>query len=342
MIGTMTRVMRVLATLLVIVPVVLTVDRPVASAATSTYWFGRTGTNQYDYAPSVMIDGGQQKVWWCSLGNNGYDRIFYKNFQTGEVKQVFPSVYFPEQVHYCDPSVVRGRFSVPTMKHTYSYAMYYTFSSSGLNNRIGVVFSDDGVSWVGKSFAFNPVIPPVSCSAPKFNYGTGQTAAWNRNGFAKVQLFWTDTCANKTYTAVATDGTGTVFGPASEVAMIPGRILPNWNSDFAIDSSAGYLYAAVPDGQWVGQNPKEESQFSVYKMNVGFEPWTSLPGTSGTWQLVYTVNQAVTGQLVNFAPGLLRDGYGNVASTKKLFGIRTFFGADQGNIYTSNLYRSNG
>jgi hypothetical protein len=34
----------------------------------------------------------------------------------------------------------------------------------GVNNRIGAVFSDDGIFWTGRTMSYNPVTKPVSCA----------------------------------------------------------------------------------------------------------------------------------------------------------------------------------
>ncbi len=81
-------------------------------------------------------------------------------------------------------------------------------------------------------------------------------------------------------------------------------------------------------------NPGPEmSAFGVYSIPLS----EALLG-QGSWQQKYYVDQALTGLQRNFAPGLLRNGFGDVASTKTRFGLAVYFGGDLQDIYKSDLY----
>lgn len=307
---------------------------PASASTVGGHWLGRAG---YDYGPVVLRDGGLERVWWCGAAADGTDRIFYRSvdLSTGQQITAPRTVLGPrpgswDGLHVCDPTVVHGRFNL--WGAIYTYAMYYTATNStaSVDNAIGVVFSNDGINWDGQEASYNPIIASPCQGSGK--YGVGQAAAWNRDGNAQIQLFWSDTCVDRAKTATATDGTGVFFGPRT--ALSHTGAAPYWNNDFAVDSSSTHLYAAIPHGIWAGPPGKEElKKFSVYRMNV----WTALSG-GGTWKLVYTVSPAVTGLQRNFAPGFLRNSYGDMAATRPSAGIATYFGGDNGDVYQSDIY----
>src|SRR5580698_10403937 len=70
---------------------------------------------------------------------------------------------------------------------TYSYAMYYvaTDSLQGINNSIGVAFSNDGLNW--RKYP-HPVISPETLG----NYGVGQPALYNTDHKAGIRMFYED------------------------------------------------------------------------------------------------------------------------------------------------------
>ena len=75
----------------------------------------------------------------------------------------------------CNPKVIGGVFENPLGDgQTYTYAMYYvaTAEISGVNNSIGVAFSNDGIALEEISAAGHPVNDPNA-------YGVGQPALYN-------------------------------------------------------------------------------------------------------------------------------------------------------------------
>lgn len=97
----------------------------------------------YDYAPSMMYDGGRMKIWWCRL--LWADAIAYREFDgatwtNGQIVMERTVGSWDDQ-HTCDPSVVQGSFSYGGTH--YSYAMYYSGADLTHINftRIGVAFS---------------------------------------------------------------------------------------------------------------------------------------------------------------------------------------------------------
>jgi hypothetical protein len=287
----------------------------------------------YDYGPSIIEDNGIQQFWWCGL-YNGTDHILYQAYDSN-TKRWSPSqpvsVLAPvsgsswEGRFVCDPSVVRGQFNY--LGSTYTYALYYTATSDatggGVGNRIGVAFSNDGITW--KRYAGNPILKPKS---PDGSYGAGQSAVWNRDGRSNITLFYTDTTAGGILTASSTDGIN--FGATTKVSAstTEGGSLVRWNADFAIDSSTGLLYAAIPGYFRVASRAGEHSEtheIGLYRM-----PYAQALAGTGTWEFLANIDTNLTGHALNFAPGFRRNGYGDLRGFLGWAGVTVYFGGGNG------------
>src|ERR1700744_2607642 len=124
-----------------------------------------------NYSPSIIEQGNTRQFWWCSSGTNPQDpaqvsdAIYYASMNISTKIPSPPVLVLAESpgtwdaVYTCNPKVIGGVFNNPLNDgQTYSYAMYYVATSSlgGINNSIGVAFSNDGIQW--KKYP-SPVIP---------------------------------------------------------------------------------------------------------------------------------------------------------------------------------------
>ena len=119
---------------------------------------GLPGTG-YDYGASIIRTGNTEQIWWCGDGpnpNGGQSDVIYyrtRDLSTNTftpIQQVFAEGLAPswDSAYTCDPSVIKGPFTYHSV--SYAYALYYTGTDDpvGNNNRVGLAFSNDGVSWV--------------------------------------------------------------------------------------------------------------------------------------------------------------------------------------------------
>jgi hypothetical protein len=146
----------------------------------------------YNYAPSVLLDGGRYRVWWCSqLPGGGVSGDDVLTSAAPELKGPFPdgvSVFGGsgggfDAVHTCDPSVIRVNGT---------YYLYYTGAAADVpyGNSIGVATSPDGVHW--QRSAANPIVPPsMDVQRPGFTYGAGQESVLHLDGW--FYMMFTDT-----------------------------------------------------------------------------------------------------------------------------------------------------
>ncbi|MGH2813311.1 MAG: hypothetical protein ACRDI1_11465, partial [Actinomycetota bacterium] len=279
----------------------------------------------YDYAPSVIEEGGVRKVWWC--GNERLeafrDYIYYREqvLATGKLSPIRrvlgPRAGKWDSRFTCDPSVVRGSFLNPEDAGVYTYAMYYTGTSSmtGQRNAIGLAFSNDGSRWKRFQNGGKPLISPAGRDLDsELCYGAGQPSAHN-GGAAAISLFYMDDsatgwCSDRTFVRASPNGIH--FDAPVPVSPFPIQISNRGahvdphpaDADFALEPSSGLFYAAIGtpghhDGRF---------QFGVYRMLAG-----ELMVGQGDWELQAVVDTASTGRRLNDSPAFLTDGSGNLA-----------------------------
>jgi hypothetical protein len=155
----------------------------------------------YDYAPAVLYDGGIYKMWWCGDNDQSGDNIYYAESTSAPFlaagSWVIPTSLSAvggrvlahsnvadttfDNALICDPSVVK----VGGM-----YYMYYggnTFTGDnawGQTNRIGVVHSTDGITWLPTS-GRTPIIDTYTSVPPNTTqpYGAGHPSVVYVDGY---------------------------------------------------------------------------------------------------------------------------------------------------------------
>ena len=135
---------------------------------TRTHEVGRSGT--YDYAPSVIEENGEKKVYVCGGGSSGdpyagHDAIYLTVFNSNGVKTIDSRrVLSPlinndksdDSVHACAPTVVKHSFPL-LAGGAEKYLMYYECAPKVYKKsdkveidtftQICLAYSDDGVNW---------------------------------------------------------------------------------------------------------------------------------------------------------------------------------------------------
>jgi hypothetical protein len=280
---------------------------------------GRGGV--YDYSPTAIQTGDVQQFWWCGEGVNPYftaqlsDTILYESINLTTGQHYGPLTVFGEtpgawdSEFTCNPKVVRGQFDNPLGDgKTYTYALYYvaTASPHGVDNSVGVAFSNDGMTW--KKYP-EPVIPSTST----VYYGVGEPAVYNQDQKSSIVLFYeNDNPGSSHLEATSTDGVHfTTLGTLTTNGIEADDPNPTWG-DMAYDPVTGYWYAAfnLPYRREQSTGYIAESGqpgFQVYRI-----PNNALLTGSTPWEMVWQVDTNLTGYESNFIPGFLRDMYGNL------------------------------
>lgn len=146
----------------------------------------------YNYAPSVMVDNGRVRLWWCSQLISAAppgDDVLYSEaatlagpYTTGRAVYSGSGMAFDAR-HTCDPSVI---------KIGDAYYLYYTGAPNdhGRDNAIGLAYSSDGINWTRANGGY-PVVTSSFESVRGNTYGAGQPSAVYLDGW--VYLMFTDT-----------------------------------------------------------------------------------------------------------------------------------------------------
>ena|GEM_PF-1700078 len=296
-----------------------------ASLSTGELLFDQAG---WDYSPSSLIDmDGKQKVWWCGQ-SNGHDVVKYRERYprgTWSAARIvlqsdrFTNPKYPlpwEGIHTCDPSVVRGEWNLGGT--SYGYAMYYTTErpgSNGIDNRIAVAFSKDGITWLKYG---QPVIHDGDPGA----YGTGQSIAWSGNAAAMVKTVYTYTDETGTPNYFYRESTdGVTFGPRRGISK-QGLTL----NDASGISYANPAIAFAPrqvNGDYYYYMASVCETYNDSPYGPDHREWATARGVciyraegedafNGTWQLVLGSGHI---KPVEVEPGFVTDIYGYLNDT---------------------------
>jgi hypothetical protein len=280
-------------------------------------------SGEYSYAPSVIEEGNTRWVWTCHNAESRVirDHIYMEKFVGGRlveersVLQATDGAW--DSFHTCDPSVVAGHFRYAGAQ--YRYAMFYLGNDldASAHNQIGVAFatSPDG-PWVKYPL-------PIVTFDVATQWGVGQPSAVSEvPGSGKVTLFYTqgDTSTRAYWRALDfTDLSTPQIDPAHLIttAGLTGRDGgPDWlnNYDIAYDPLHA-RYIAVREQHpyptdnpwWIGQSVQIVS-ISSADLRVG----------RGSWQVLASIDPALTGLGRNHNAGLVRTATGRLPGARAL------------------------
>jgi hypothetical protein len=161
-----------------------------------------TGDAPYNYAPSVLLDRGRYRMWWCSqlgIANPPGDDILLAESATlagpfagpdgrGGTPVLSGSTGRFDAMHTCDPSVI---------KVGATYYMYYTGAAGdhAHGNAIGLATSPDGRVWTRANGGL-PLVTAARDVKRDNTYGAGQPTALYLAG--RFYLMFTDTTGKAT------------------------------------------------------------------------------------------------------------------------------------------------
>ncbi|GAA3875214.1 beta-xylosidase [Saccharothrix violaceirubra] len=173
--------------------VVLTTDRDRRSGIVAD----GGGDSPYNYGPTVLLENGRYRMWWCS--QLGYaapagDDLLYAESTSPDgpfsapgggsaIPVLSGSTSGFDGKHTCDPSVIKVG---PT------YYLYYTGAAGehAHGNAIGVATSTDGLTWA-RAADGKPIVSPSYDTTRENTYGAGQPSVLYLDGW--FYLMFTDT-----------------------------------------------------------------------------------------------------------------------------------------------------
>jgi hypothetical protein len=273
---------------------------------------------RYNYSPSIIEAGNIRQFWWCSQGANPLDKsqntdaIYYASVNMATHDTIGPILVLAETpgawdaAFVCNPKVIRGVFTNPLGDgQTYTYAMYYAATATGINN-IGVAFSNDGIHWIKYP-------QPIIVSNAQTGYGVGQPSLYNADHKSAITMFYED--SNPTIhhvAAVSTDGVHfTVQGTLTSNGLDSDNPEAIWG-DMSYDSKAGEWYAIFCRPLRAPSTTGGVVERGQYGVELYKIPADSLFTGNSPWQQLIIMDTNATGYESNFIAGLVHDQWGNI------------------------------
>ncbi len=276
---------------------------------------------KYNYSPSVIQTGSVRQIWWCGQGVNpnnpsqDTDAIFYESINLSTKVVYGPVLVLAEtpgawdSFYICNPKVIGGSFENPLGDgQSYSYAMYYvaTSSSQGVNNSIGVAFSNDGIAW--KKYP-----QPVIASTVGNGYGVGQPALYNSDKKSGISMFYEANFPTPRHVAAtSTDAVHfRIQGTITSNGLDPDNPGAGWG-DMAYDSKTSEWYAVFNRPLRPPSTTGNIPEYGQYGIELYKISQSALLTGSTPWQQLATFDTNATLYESNFIAGFVRDGFGNL------------------------------
>jgi hypothetical protein len=271
-------------------------------------------TNRWDSYPTHIFDGSKHTIWWCSRATvsgslDTYVDSIFRSQKTGSLGpggwssflEVLKNTQTPwASNHVCDPSVLRGTFSYNN--HAYSHILFWTSDTNptigGVDNAVGVAFSDDGIAWT-----VHPTAVIQSYNAYNGTYGAGAGGAAIDPLTSQITYAYDDSTLNP-QSRLMTSSNALNWAPSpptTTMIVSSGRTLAN-SSDIAYYPADQHWYAAVQTFDTQG----------IYSGETRVLRSTNPNQLTGSWTTVASLSSSLTGNQINNNPGLGRLSNGNL------------------------------
>lgn len=308
--------------------------------------------NFYNYCPTIMIEGGTtMHIWYCSNKDTGIvvDHVAYrKGTLTSDGKWTFTEKEYAltptkgtwDQVHVCDPSVVKGNFKYNDEEYHYLMAYLGCNTYDCTINEVGIAVSKAPNGPFIKIDEINPIADYKKTIEEhnndetwKKSWGYGQPSLVSIDKMGKVMLFYTAGTPKSTYTIAEEWDLSNLNNPkklASKdvtntgVTNASGGIDVINNADFAYDPATKNLICVKEDSPYAnngGVNWITGSNTLIY-MELDKDETspmhTIVSDSNATWKKFQTISKNTTGFERNHNMGLVTDEYGWVISSTKI------------------------
>ena len=308
--------------------------------------------NFYNYCPSIMIENGTtMHIWYCSNKENAkvVDYVAYrKGTLTPDGKWTFtekelvlgPTDGTWDEVHTCDPSVVKGNFKYNNEEYNYLMAYLGCATYDCTINEVGIAVAKQPNGPFIKIDEINPIanfnqkiIEQGNTDEWKKSWGYGQPSLVSIDKAGKVMLFYSAGTPKSTHTVAEEWDLRDLNNPikisSTDVSNIgvtsaSGGIDVINNADFAYDPATKRLICVKEDFPYPsdgGTNWIPSSNTLMYFELDADEvsPLNTLAvNPKKTWISFGTITKNATGYPRNHNCGLVTDEYGWVLSSTKL------------------------
>lgn len=308
--------------------------------------------NFYNYCPSIMIENGNtMHIWYCSNKESGIitDYVAYrKGTLTNDGKWTYsekeyvlaPTKGTWDQVHVCDPSVVKGNFKYNNEEYSYLMAYLGCNTYNCTINEVGIAVSKTPNGPFIKIDEINPIAnfkqaieEHDNSTEWKNSWGYGQPSLVSIDKMGKVMLFYTAGTPKSTHT-IAEEWDLTNLNQPTKLSSVElssigvtnasGGVDCINNADFAYDPVSKHLicvkedspYATNGNVDWItGSNTllyMELDQDETSPMH------TIITNKTKSWVSFSKITKSTTGYERNHNMGLITDEYGWVLNSTKI------------------------
>lgn len=302
-------------------------------------------TKIYAYAPSIMVDGNNTYIWYCSNRYNDkvYDYAYFTNdfgqnrtialspgIDSYQTNGSYPAInsnqtYSFDYYHICDPSVVKGNFNYNGSK--YSYIMAYLGDDDGevQENDIGLAVSNSPNSgWIKVNTS------PVVSHESKV---TGETYSYTAWGVGQPSLIYVDNKLIMFYTDAGYthyEMRAVIINPNTLTVESTANLSSTnttWmhNADFAIKDNRLYVIYEGPESSddlrinYSGSNGDYISNTVIIK-SAAITNYTNINEYKNLiWEDENIISSSISGKARNTNGGLFRTPTGELASRKAAF-----------------------
>jgi hypothetical protein len=242
---------------------------------------------QYNYAPSVMIDGGRVRMWWCSQLVSAAppgDDVLYAEAPALIGPYSTPRAVFGgtgagfDGRHTCDPSVLRVNGT---------YLLYYTGAPNdhSAGNAIGLATSPDGVTWT-RAKGGEPIVSSSYDVGRANKYGAGQPSVLYLDGW--YYLMFTDTngrgAGDNGAGQFVLRSTDPAFGRGVEMLTTGGFVPGHGRERSIVDAfSADWMFSDALDAFMIGHETVDGTTITFWNKDFTANPYQPVL-VAGPWE----------------------------------------------------------
>ncbi|XFA99039.1 hypothetical protein ACAG96_00310 [Candidatus Izemoplasma sp. B36] len=301
--------------------------------------------NFYNYCPSIMLMDNELYIWYCSNEHSNYivDHIAFRKGTlnsdglwsfTEKQLVLSPSEGAWDQVHDCDPTVIKGEFNYQGEDYNFLMAFLGCVTMDNSNNEVGIAVAKNPEGpWI-KIEEHNPIANYYESDEytnEVWTWGFGQPSLVSVDKSGKVLLFYTRGLSTGTSTYVEYWDFSNLDHPVllnenvlstSGIRNINGGNDIIGNADFAYDPVRNRIYTVrdtVPrqpeDPNFISDNvPISFTNLAEEDTFVG----ETLFSDDYAWLNHDFITSDISGFARNHNPGLITDEYGWLISPNEI------------------------
>lgn len=294
----------------------------------------------YNYCPSIILEGNDTlHIWYCSNQDSSVvtDYVAYRKGKlngdglwtfTEKLLVLGPTEGTWDEVHTCDPDVIKGEFNYNGEEYNYLMAYLGCITYNNANNEVGIAVAKNPEGPYIKVNEVNPIANYYDSDEftdEVWTWGYGQPSLVSVDQAGKVLLFYSKGIATGTFTQVEYLDLSDLNNPqfiASESVSNLGVVNASGigdvinNASFAYDSYNNRLYVIKEDFPYTNHDGFDWITSSNTLMYMEMNDLDSYVGETlftepnQRWVVLESITPNSTGFYKNHNMGLVTDEFG--------------------------------